>query len=56
MSDGGYRRNTTKWLIAYPATAPKKTSEGKCAWSGSRVSARKVAVPYATQGTHLCRS
>jgi hypothetical protein len=36
-------RNTTKWLIVYPKTAPMKTSEGKCAWSGTRVRATNAA-------------
>ncbi len=37
-----------------PIAAPAKRSEGKCAWSGRRVSATNAAAPKATQGTHRC--
>ena len=39
------RGRTMKWETAYPRTAPAKTSEGKCAWSGMRVRAMNAAVP-----------
>ena len=40
-----YLFSTTKRLMLYPMAAPTKTSEGKCALVGSRVSERNVAVP-----------